>query len=264
MASKRAGSPSSAWPPLNSGLMPTRGAFRSTGSVTVRSMVRPPDSLSFKITSASSGRLVFGRRGSCTAMSALPSASVAGRPFERLAHGRHLLVGEAELVAGKARQIALGELDGDLALDGKAGGRRPVEVAAGELDGAGLLRGERLHGGLELEVEALRHEVLDQERGLGDRGWPWGRCGSWRARCRSWPSRPAPAWWRGRPGPGRERHARVLDAVGAREDDGDGHGPTPCRCGRAPASPGAPARRRGRRRGRYRRRRRWAPARCGP
>ncbi len=64
-----------------------------------------------------------------------------GQPFERLAYGCHLLVGEAELVAGKARQIALGELHGDLALDGKAGGGGPVEIAAGELDGAGLLRG---------------------------------------------------------------------------------------------------------------------------
>ena len=32
-----------------------------------------------------------------------------GQAFQRLAHGADLLVGEAELVAGEARQIALGE-----------------------------------------------------------------------------------------------------------------------------------------------------------
>ncbi len=87
MASKRAGSPSFVWLLANSGLMPTRDVFKSTGSVSVRSMVRPPDSLSLRITSASSGRLVLGNCGSLTAMSALPSASVAGRPSSGLRTG---------------------------------------------------------------------------------------------------------------------------------------------------------------------------------
>ncbi len=103
-------------------------------------MVRPPDSRSFRITSASSGRLVLGSAGRRHGDVGLAFGVGGGQAFERLAHGRHLLVGEAEAVAGKARQIALGELDGDLALDGEAGGRRPVEVAARELDDAGLLR----------------------------------------------------------------------------------------------------------------------------
>ena len=77
-ASKRAMSPSATCPPVNSGLMPTRALFMSMGSVMVRSMVRPPDSRSLRMTSASSGRLVRVSAGNCTPISALPSSSVTG------------------------------------------------------------------------------------------------------------------------------------------------------------------------------------------
>ncbi len=82
---------------------------------------------------------------------------------------------------------------------------------------------ERLHSRLELEVQALRHEVLDQEGGLGNGGGlgvgvNLGAPGAGHGRAGERQRRRAPAL-----ALVSERHARVLDAVGAREDDGDGN-----------------------------------------
>ena len=98
-----------------------------------------------------------------------------GELLQRLAHRADLLVGEPELVAGKARHVLGRGRDDDLALDVEAGGRRAVEIAAGELDGARLLGGQRRRPGLELQLQPLGHEILDQECGLGDRA-ALGRC----------------------------------------------------------------------------------------
>ena len=56
------------------------------------------------VTVASSGRVVTGSLSSATVKLALPCASVPRQVVELLAHRRHLIVGEAEGVAGKARR----------------------------------------------------------------------------------------------------------------------------------------------------------------
>ena len=203
--------------------MPMRALLGSTGSVTVRSMVRPPDSRSLTMTCASRGRLVLAKPGRSTATSALPSAPVAGQPLQGLAHRAELLVGEPELVAGEAGQVLLRRPDGDLALDAEVGGRRAVEIAASHLDEARLLRAQRLAGGLELELQTLGNEILHQERRLRDRrGLGVGvhldapRPGHGRRRQRKLGGAPAETLVG-------QREARMLDAVGPREDQRHGH-----------------------------------------
>ena len=157
-------------------------------------------------------------------MSALPSASVTGQTFERLAHGLDLLVGQAELVAGKARRRPCSRLHGDVALDGEAGGGRAVEIAAVGLMVLRRRAGDSApRGGLELEVEALGHEVLDQER----RPARWRRPSGRRAVLARQVPVMARVGERQRDAAAAEalvgqREARVLDAVGTRDDDGDG------------------------------------------
>ena len=130
MTSKRAASPSSTWPALNSGLMPMRALFMSTGSEMVRSMVRPPDSRSRTMTSASSGRLVLAIAGSSTMTSALPSAPVTGSFSSGLRTGLICSSARPNLKPAKPGTSPLAGLTDDLALDVEAGGGRTVEVAA--------------------------------------------------------------------------------------------------------------------------------------
>ena len=144
MASKRAGSPSGAWLPANSGLMPMRGALQVDGQRdgaldgAAARLAQLQDHVGLeRPVGLRQRRQLHGDVG-------LALGVGGGQALERLAHGRDLLVGEAEAVAGKARQRPWSRLDDDLAFDGEAGGRRPIEIAAGELDDAGLLRGERL------------------------------------------------------------------------------------------------------------------------
>ena len=186
----------------------------------VRSMVRPPDSRSLQDDVGFERPAGLGQRRQLHGDVGLALGVGDGQLLQRLAHGADLLVGEPELEAGKARHVLRRRLDDDLAFDGEAGGRRTVEVAAGELDGARLLRASApCVRGLELELEPLGHEVLDQERGLRDRSWPWGRCAPWRARCRSWPSGQRQLGGAAAQALVGQRDARMLDAVGAREDD---------------------------------------------
>ena len=104
MASKRAGSPSFVWLLANSGLMPTRGAFRSTGSVTRALDGAPARFPELEDHVGLERPAGLGQRRQPHGDVGLALGVGGGQAFERLAHGRHLLVGEAELVAGKARR----------------------------------------------------------------------------------------------------------------------------------------------------------------
>ena len=72
-----ANSPSDA--PANSGFTPIISASGVTGSVSLRSMARPPGSAMCSVSCASSGRVVSGILAMVTSNFALPAASVLGR-----------------------------------------------------------------------------------------------------------------------------------------------------------------------------------------
>ena len=154
---------------MNSGLMPMRACFRSTGIVmaaldgAAAGLAQAQDDAGFERL----GRLRDGRQRNGDLGDAVRVGG--GRGVERLAHRLDGLVGLAELEAGVAVDVLGRRLDDDVAFDGEVGGRRAVEIAAGGLDGLRLLRRQRSRRRLELEVEALGDEVLDQERDLRDR-----------------------------------------------------------------------------------------------
>ena len=128
-------------------------------------------------------------------------AGIVGRRqiFERGFDRLGLLVGEAELITGEARPL-LGDADRHVAFEIEPGGRRAIEEAPGDLDARRrLLRDRRGRRG-QVELDAVGHIVLDQERRLADAG----RFGSVKARTcqvpvgadrasgnvRPWPPRP--------------------------------------------------------------------------
>ena len=130
-----------------------------------------------------------------------------------------LLVGEAERIAGEARPFALGR-ERHFALDRKTGSRRAIEEAAVDGDVRSLAGGDFRLVRSQVELDPVGHEVLDQEH-LGrdgrllrigvDRDRPGAAHGGGRQRqvdgvaaCRCAVRDDAP----------------VLDAVGAREDEG--------------------------------------------
>ncbi len=88
--------------------------------------------------------------------------------FERLAGGFHLLVGESELVAGKARPLGRGR-NRDLAFELKPRGRRAVKVMSVDGDLGRARAGQALGLGGELEFEPVGDIVLDQEGRLAHR-----------------------------------------------------------------------------------------------
>ena len=94
-----------------------------TGSVSVRSTARPPDSAMLMVILACSGRVVLGTLSRATAKLALPSSSVVGQVAELLAQRRDLVIGDAEIIAGKARAL-LGGADRHRAVERR--GRRPA------------------------------------------------------------------------------------------------------------------------------------------
>ena len=97
--------PSASARPENSGLTPIMLAAGVTGSVSVRSTARPPDSAMRTAIFASSGWVLAGGLSRLTVNFALPASSVAGRSSSVVVDRLDLLVGEAELITGKARPL---------------------------------------------------------------------------------------------------------------------------------------------------------------
>ena len=91
-----------------------------TGSVSLRSTARPPDSAMRTMTCASSGRVRLGSLSSLTVKGRL-ALLVGRRQILQRLRGRvvDLLVGQAEAIAGEARPL-LGGADHDLAFEDRA------------------------------------------------------------------------------------------------------------------------------------------------
>ena len=98
----------------------------------------------------------------------MPAASVAGRSSSGCADGFDLFVGQAELIAGKPGPL-LRHRDRHVAFEIEVRRRRAVEKASGDIDlGRDLLRDVTARRG-EIELDAVGHVILDQERRLADR-----------------------------------------------------------------------------------------------
>src|SRR6516165_8817628 len=96
----------------------------------------------------------------------------ARQVFERLAGGRHTLVGKPKLVTGKAPPLARRRND-DLSFELEFGGRRPIEKTPidGDLGSVRLGNARRVRG--QLEFDPVGHVVLDQEGRLANRRAFW-------------------------------------------------------------------------------------------
>ena len=66
----------------------------------------------------------------------------------------------------------------DFAFERQSGGRRAIEEAAVDGDVGGLAVCDLLLVGGQVELDAIRHEILDQEHLAGDRRPAWDRCRS--------------------------------------------------------------------------------------
>src|SRR5262249_14725377 len=97
------------------------------------------------------------------------AVAVGGRqPVERLAALLDLLVVQPKVVARETRPFG-GDADHDLALERKTRRRRAVEIAAVDRDLGGWRPRYALGGRRQVELEPVRHIVLDHEGRFADR-----------------------------------------------------------------------------------------------
>ena len=87
---------------------------------------------------------------------------------QRPAQRRRRVVEEAEAVAGIALDLG-GRADDDVALEREVGGRGAVEELSIDGEHGRIVRSDRWRVGREGELDALGHEVLDEEGGAADR-----------------------------------------------------------------------------------------------
>ena len=202
--------------------MPSIGASGVTGKVSLRSTARPPDSAMLTVICASSGRAARRQLVELDRERRLAGGVGIRQVVELLTDRRHLVVGQAEAIAGKAGTL-LGSADRDLAGQLEIGGRRAIEKMSVDAE----LRRRRARNSLgrrrEIELDAVGDIVLDHEGGFADRRTLGIGVG-----------RHAPGAGRGR---GDDRHAQrtaaealighkraaIFDAVGALDHHGQRH-----------------------------------------